>query len=68
MQPTVSSWRKSARCSANNGCVEIARLIRASLVGVRDSKDVANSPILEFRQDEWASFTQRAKSGDFDLI
>lgn len=67
MQPKSSQWRKSARCSANNGCVEIAELVSNSTIGVRDSKSIATSPILQFRPDEWAHFTQRAKAGDFDL-
>lgn len=67
MQPRASLWRKSTRCHANNGCVEVAELADSSAIGVRDSKFVAASPVLQFRSAEWADFTQRVKAGDYDL-
>lgn len=67
MQPSASLWRKSTRCSANNGCVEVAQLASSSVIGVRDSKSVATSPVLKFQHAEWTQFAQRAKAGDYDL-
>lgn len=59
-------WRKSARCGANAGCVETARLSTA-YIGVRDSKNVATSPVLSFTPVEWTSFIQEIRQGTFDL-
>ena len=59
-------WRKSARCGANAGCVETARL-SAEHIGVRDSKDVTVSPVLSFTRFEWTAFMQDVKQGKLDL-
>jgi hypothetical protein len=63
---SMPSWRKSVRCGANTGCVEIARL-SADDIGVRDSKDVAASPVLAFASTVWESFLDGVKVGRFDL-
>jgi hypothetical protein len=57
-------WRKSARCGASNGCVEVARR-EEDVVSVRDTEDTAT--ILSFRPDEWRAFTESAKDGRFDI-
>jgi hypothetical protein len=59
-------WRKSVRSGANYGCVETARL-SAARIGVRDSKNVAASPVLSFAPVEWRSFIGDVKSGRLDL-
>jgi hypothetical protein len=51
---------------ANAGCVEVARL-SVRHVGVRDSKDVATSPVLSFEPQEWRSFLGTVKKGRLDL-
>ncbi|MEU4826357.1 DUF397 domain-containing protein [Actinomadura citrea] len=56
-------WRKSARCGASNGCVEVARRTEGA-ISVRDTEDTAT--ILSFRPDEWLRFTEEAKDGRFD--
>jgi Domain of unknown function (DUF397) len=61
-----SVWRKSARCGANAGCVEVARLTREH-IGVRDSKIIATTPILSFSSGEWRSFLGAVKTGRLDL-
>jgi hypothetical protein len=61
-----SVWRKSARCGANGGCVEVARLV-GQHIGVRDSKIVATSPVLSFTSREWRSFLGSVKTGRLDL-
>ncbi|HEY7483297.1 MAG TPA: DUF397 domain-containing protein [Streptosporangiaceae bacterium] len=63
---STSPWRKSARCGANAGCVEVARLA-SKHIGVRDSKIVATSPILSFNTQEWRSFLGTIKTGRLDL-
>lgn len=56
-------WRKSARCGASNGCVEVAGG-GGDAISVRDTEDT--STILSFRSDEWRRFTEEAKDGRFD--
>ena len=56
------NWRRSSYC-ANNSCVEVA--ILDNLVAVRDSKDPDGS-ILLFTQEEWTSFLNSARNGEFE--
>jgi hypothetical protein len=63
---STDQWRKSARCGANAGCVEVARLTGRH-VGVRDSKIVATSPVLSFGPQEWRTFLGAVKTGRLDL-
>jgi hypothetical protein len=56
-------WRKSSRCGASNGCVEVARLGRDA-ISVRDTEETAT--ILAFDLDEWRGFTDGVKNGRFD--
>lgn len=56
-------WRRSTRCGASNGCVEVARLGDGE-VSVRDTEDV--SARLAFGAAEWRAFTRAAKAGRFD--
>lgn len=58
--PIVSSWRKSARCSANNGCVEVAATDDEVLV--RDAKIGDGSPILRFGRTAFAAFVHTVKA------
>jgi hypothetical protein len=59
-------WRKSVRSGSNYGCVETARL-SAERIGVRDSKDVAASPVLSFSSNAWRSFVGEVKAGSLDV-
>ncbi|SFP77951.1 DUF397 domain-containing protein [Actinomadura madurae] len=56
-------WRKSTRCGASNGCVEVARL-DADAISVRDTEDAVT--ILAFGAGEWRRFTDEVKRGRFD--
>lgn len=58
--PFAPAWRKSVRSGANLGCVETARL-SAGTVGVRDSKNVATSPVLRFGQAAFRQFIAGVK-------
>jgi hypothetical protein len=53
------------RCGSNAGCVEAARL--SEQIGVRDSKNVATSPVLTFTPQVWKGFLGGIKGGEFDL-
>jgi hypothetical protein len=59
-----AAFRKASECS-DKTCVEVA--ITADAIGVRDSKDKGRGPVLAFTPDEWASFLNGAKTGEFDL-
>jgi hypothetical protein len=69
MQPTGlgSKWRKSTWCGPDNGCVELAKLDGSARISVRDSKNVATSPVLAFGPLAWSRFTRTVKAGDLDL-
>ncbi|GGV10013.1 hypothetical protein GCM10010182_32220 [Actinomadura cremea] len=56
-------WRKSARCGASNGCVEVARRDRGT-ISVRDTEKTTD--ILSFGAAEWHRFVTDAKRGRFD--
>jgi uncharacterized protein DUF397 len=60
-----TGWRKSGHSSGTGNCVEVATADRS--VGVRDSKQHARGPVLEFTHAEWAAFIRAAKGGEFDL-
>jgi hypothetical protein len=65
-QPDFSTarWRKSD-VSGDGGCVEVA--YANGVIGLRDSKDAGNGPILVFNQREWSAFLSGARSGEFDV-
>jgi len=54
----------SGKFDGNSNCVEVAFVTDA--IGVRDSKNRAQSP-LQFTRSEWAAFIQGVKAGEFDL-
>jgi hypothetical protein len=59
-----SGWRKSSYSGSSGNCVEIASA--AHLVAVRDTKQDAHGPILEFNAAAWREFLAQAKSGKLD--
>ncbi len=61
----AASWKKSSWSSYNGNCVEIAHL-QDGRVGIRDTKDLRNSPVLIFTSAEWDAFLLGAKYGEFD--
>ena len=58
------NWRKSARSSGEDNCVEVA-FAPDGAVGVRDSKD-RTGPVLTFTPAEWTAFTGGVRDGEFD--
>jgi hypothetical protein len=57
----ISNWRKSSYSGMQNGCVEVGSA--QALVGVRDSKLGAVSPILAFDPTTGVSFIARLTDG-----
>jgi hypothetical protein len=55
-------WRKSTT-SDSDSCVEVA--YANGLVGVRDTKDGGNGPILAFNRNEWTAFLEGMSKGEF---
>ncbi|NEC69162.1 DUF397 domain-containing protein [Streptomyces sp. SID9727] len=53
-------WRRSSYSTGMNNCVETAPYGSGRLLAVRDSKDVAGTP-LEFSVTAWASFVSGLK-------
>jgi hypothetical protein len=60
-------WFKSSFSNLNGNCVEIGRLL-PDRIGVRDTKDSGNGPVLVFTAAEWDAFIAGAKDGQFDTL
>lgn len=60
----TAAWRKSSRSSpSGDNCVEVA--FAGDTVAVRDTKN-REAAILLFSEDEWTTFLEGVKSGEFD--
>jgi Domain of unknown function (DUF397) len=62
-----TSWRKSSLSSGGDNCVEVAMATDGS-IGVRDSKQRGQGPVLEFTPTEWEAFVGGVKGGEFDEV
>ncbi|MFE5565700.1 DUF397 domain-containing protein [Amycolatopsis japonica] len=60
-----ANWRK-ASYSKENACVEVGSV--PGMIGVRDTKLGAASPILTFDPAEWVAFVRGVKNGEFDEL
>jgi hypothetical protein len=58
----AADWRKSSRSGGSNDCVEVSTSER--VVGVRDTKQQGEGPVLEFSAVAWHAFLAEAKSGE----
>lgn len=54
IEVTSSDWRKSSYSAANGGCVEVSA--SEPVVGVRDTKQHGEGPVLEFPMGAWQTF------------
>ncbi len=61
-----ASWCKSSASTFNGSCVEVARL--GERIGLRDTKDHGNGPVLVFTNKEWDAFRSGVAAGEFDEI
>ncbi|WP_329089343.1 DUF397 domain-containing protein [Actinomadura citrea] len=59
-------WRRSSLCSNEGNCVELTQL-RLGAVGVRDTKNGTNGPILVFSANEFTAFATQVKQGLLNL-
>ena len=55
-------WRKSSWSACNGNCVEAATL-QHDRIGVRDSKEAGQGPVLVFDGAAWRSFIESVKNG-----
>jgi hypothetical protein len=64
-------WRKSSYSNSSANCVEVAvaapgtGISATASVGVRDSKQHGEGPVLEFPADVWHRFIAGTKAGEF---
>ncbi|WP_214406150.1 DUF397 domain-containing protein [Pseudonocardia lacus] len=58
-------FKISSFCSAG-GCVEVGHSPSDDAVIVRDSKDPLRSVSIAFRGQQWATFLDGVRHGDFD--
>lgn len=56
----VASWRKPSRSGYNGNCVEAGH--GPGVIGVRDTKLGAASPVLAFTPDTWTRFATALKA------
>ena len=59
-----AAWRTSSS-SDGGGCVEVAYL--DGVIGLRDTKDKGNGPVLEFTEYEWSCFSEGMGLGEFTI-
>ncbi len=64
---TFSGWHKSTLSSGGDNCVEVG-FADDGTVGVRDTKQHGQGPVLEFTPSEWSAFVGGVRQGEFDLI
>lgn len=61
-----ATWQKATASQPSQSCVEFTKIGR--IIGVRDSKLGAGSPILQFTEHEIAAMLAGAKDCEFDHL
>jgi hypothetical protein len=61
-QGGYTGWIKSSYSNSSANCVEIAT--DGHTVGVRDSKQNGDGPVLKFSRAEWAAFLRAGRAGE----
>ncbi|MFD0682885.1 DUF397 domain-containing protein [Actinomadura fibrosa] len=54
-------WRKSSHSAPDAECVEVGRSLEG-VIGVRDTKQDLNGPVLHFSTREWSDFLRAVRS------
>jgi hypothetical protein len=62
---SFTRWRKASHSESGNECVEVGTSGRA--IGVRDTKQAEQGPILEFAPRAFGRFVQQTKVGENDI-
>jgi hypothetical protein len=55
MTTHYTRWRKSRHSNPSSSCIEAGRAADGT-IGIRDTKQNRQGPILEFTQAEWSTF------------
>ncbi|HEX6421847.1 MAG TPA: DUF397 domain-containing protein [Acidimicrobiales bacterium] len=64
---TFSDWRKSSLSSGGDNCVEVG-FGDDGTIGVRDTKQHGQGPVLVFTPSEWQAFLGGVRQGEFDQV
>jgi len=64
---TFSGWRKSTLSSGGDNCVEVG-FGDDGTIGVRDTKQNGQGPVLVFTPSEWQAFLGGVRQGEFDQV
>ncbi|HEX6568541.1 MAG TPA: DUF397 domain-containing protein [Acidimicrobiales bacterium] len=64
---TFTGWRKSTLSSGGDNCVEVG-FGDDGTIGVRDTKQQGEGPVLVFTPSEWEAFLGGARRGEFDQV
>jgi hypothetical protein len=62
---TSAAWHKSTACTDGDSCVEVA--YAGERIGIRDSKDDGEGPVLVLGGHQWRTFVARVRAGQYDL-
>jgi len=64
---SFSGWHKSSLSSGGDNCVEVG-FSDDGTIGVRDTKQHGEGPVLEFYPGEWEAFIGGVRRGEFDQV
>jgi hypothetical protein len=58
-----TGWRKSSHSESSGNCVEAGARPGRQVIGVRDSKQYGNGPVLQFTASAWETFITAIRDG-----